>query len=312
MKQLLTLLFTVFSTTIIFAQVNTSGNKEKVAVYVTGRDTSVNKIVGNQLILTIVKQKKYTAVERSAEFLAQLQAEQSYQRSGNVDAMQISRVGKQFGVDIVCVAEITEVRNTYDITVKLIDVETAEIAKMTQAYSHLKTIDDLTATVNKLAAELLDIPYVRKQRGLHLAGEALYLGAYGWGGAAAIGYRINNYVALGAGGGFAAYAGEHFSGAAIPVFADLRVNILPGRFSPYVAVAAGACFDTYTNTNTYTYNSKTTTETSEHKATNGYYNVAAGLYVRCSDVFALHAGAGFNSIVNTFTVNVGFAVTFVK
>jgi hypothetical protein len=312
MKHLFTLLFTVFSTTIIFAQANTGGHKEKVAVYVTGRDTTVNKIVGNRLILTIVKQKKYTAVERSAEFLAQLQTEQSYQRSGNVDALQISRVGKQFGVDIVCVAEITEVRNTYDITVKLIDVETAEITKMTQAYSHLKTIDDLTATVNKLAAELLDIPYVRKQKGFHMTGEALYLSAYGWGGAAAVGYRINNYVALDAGGGFAAYSGENFKGAAIPVFADLRVNILPGRFSPYVAVAAGACFDTYTNTDAYTYNGKTMLETSEYKATNGYYNVTAGLYVRCADVFALHAGAGYNSIVNTFTVNVGFAVTFVK
>jgi hypothetical protein len=149
-------------------------------------------------------------------------------------------------------------------------------------------------------------------KGFHLAGEILYLSAYGWGGTAAIGYRFNNYVALGGGGGYAAYAGENIKGSAVPVFADLRVNILSGKFSPYVAVAAGACFDNYTNTDSYTDNGRTVTETSEHKATYGYYNVAAGLYIRCSDVFALHAGAGYNGLVNTFTANIGFAVTFVK
>ena len=311
MKQLLFTVLALFCATVAHAQYY-SNDKKKVAVYVIGEDAAVNKRVGNQLVAAIVRQGKYAAVERSAEFLAQLQKEYGYQRSGHVDIRQISRVGKQLGVDIICVAEIIAVMNTNDITVRLIDVETAEITKMTQTYSNLRTIDDLTATVNKLTAELLDIPYVRKQKGFHLAGEALYLSAYGWGGVAAIGYRFNNYVALGGGGGYAVYAGENFNGAAAPVFADLRVNILPGRFSPYVAVAAGACFDKYTNTDTYTDNGRTTTKTIEYTATYGYYNVAAGLYVRCADVFALHAGAGYNNIVNTFTINIGFAVTFVK
>jgi hypothetical protein len=312
MKQVLIIFLAFFCATVVAHAQYYSDNKEKVAVYIIGDDETVNKGFGNQLVNAIVKQGKYTAVERSAEFLAQLQKEYGYQRSGHVDIQQISRVGKQLGVDIICVAEISAVMNTNDVTVRLIDVETAEIIEMTQTYSNLKTIDDLTATVNKLTAELLGIPYVKKQKGFYLAGEALYLGAYGWGGVGAMGGRFNNYVALGAGSGFAAYSGENFKGAAIPVFADLRVNILPGRFSPYVAVAAGACFDTYTNTDTYTDNGNTTTKTSEYKATYGYYNVAAGLYVRCADVFALHAGAGYNSIVNSFTVNVGFAVTFVK
>jgi hypothetical protein len=309
LKQLLFILLAFLYAVAVHGQSGDGDGKKKIAVYVTGSEAPVNKVIGNRLVSTIVRQGKYTAIERSVEFLTQLQKEYAYQQSGNVDAKQISRLGKQFGVDIVCVAEILEVLNTYDITVKLIDVETAEITNMTQAYSNLKNVSDLTETVNKLTAELLDIPYEKKPNGFHLAGEAIYLNAYGWGGAAVIGYRINNYVALGAGGGFVAYAGENFKGAAIPVFADLQVNILPGSFSPYVAAAAGACFDSYTNTNTYGAGSRKFTTTTEYKATSLYYNVAAGLHVRCSGVFALHAGAGYNSIVNTFTVNVGFDVT---
>lgn len=309
MKQLLFTVLALLCAIAVHGQSGDGDGKKKIAVYVTGSDAPVNKVIGNRLVSTIVRQGKYTAIERSEEFLTQLQKEYAYQQSGNVDAKQISRLGKQFGVDIVCVAEILEVLNTYDITVKLIDVETAEITNMTQAYSNLKSVGDLTEAVNKLTAELLDIPYEKKLNGFHLAGEALYLTGYGWGGAAVIGYRINRHVALGAGGGYAAYAGEHFKGAAIPVFADLRVNILPGRFSPYVAAAAGVCFDSYTNTNTYIAGGRTFTTTTEYKATALYYNVAAGLHVRCSGVFALHAGAGYNSMVNTFTVNVGFDVT---
>jgi hypothetical protein len=316
MKKLFFLLFTIGSISIASAQDNrpsfTGGNKEKVAVYVIGKDAAVNKTVGNRLVLTIVRQGKYTAVERSDEFLVQLQKEYGYQHSGNVDAQQISRVGKQLGVDIICTAEISEVMNTYEITVRLIDVETAEITKMAQAYSRLKTIDNLTATASKLAAELLDIPYIRKQQGFHLLGEALYLGKYGWGGAVAIGYRFNEYVALGAGSGYAAYAGEQFKGSAVPLFADLRVNILSSKVSPYVAVSGGAYFDTFDNTNSYTFNGRTVTINSEYKSVSAYYNVAAGLYVRCIDLLAVHAGAGFNSIVNSYTINVGIAITFVK
>jgi hypothetical protein len=312
MKQLLFLLFTFFCTTALHGQGYSDG-REKIAVYVTGgRVPSINKTVGNRLVSTIVKQGKYTAVERSAEFLAQLQKEYGYQRSGNVDAQQISRVGKQFGVDIVCVAEIMDVLSTYDITMKLIDVETAEIMNVTQAYSKLNTIDNLTATAGKLAAELFGMSYRRKQKGVHLLAEALYLGEYGGAGIAAIGYRFNEYVALGAGGGYAVYSAERYKGTAIPVFADLRVNILPFMLSPYVAVAGGVYLDAYTNTDSYTFNGRTVTQSTSYEAVTGYYNVAAGLYLRCSDVFAVHAGAGYNNIVNSYSINAGIAITFVK
>jgi hypothetical protein len=150
------------------------------------------------------------------------------------------------------------------------------------------------------------------QEGLHLIGEALYLGKYGWGNAAAIGYRFNNYMAIGAGSGYIMYTGEHFNGSAVPLFADLRVNILSSMVSPYVALTGGVYFDHYTNTDYYTFDDKTVTKESKHKSVSGYYNVAAGLYVRCTGTFAIHAGAGYNNIVNGYIISAGIAVTFVE
>jgi hypothetical protein len=186
------------------------------------------------------------------------------------------------------------------------------------ATTHTMSAEEETSTVPDTGKE-----QQVKQRKLYLTDEilfiveALYLNHYGWGSVGVLGYRFNNYMSLGAGSGYVKYSGENFNGSAVPVFANLRVNMLRHVLSPYVAVAGGVCFDTYTNTDTYTDtyinlyypdNSGTRTETSEHKTTYGYYNVAAGLHLQYTPKFAIHAGAGFNNIVNAFTVSMGISV----
>jgi hypothetical protein len=147
--------------------------------------------------------------------------------------------------------------------------------------------------------------------GLRFTLEGLYLTAYGWGGTAVFGYRFSgDIVTLGAGGGYVRYAAENSSGAAIPVFADIRMSLLYTALTPYIALAGGVCFDTYANTDTYFETGRVTAKTSEHKATYEYYSVAAGLRLRCAPGFALHASAGYNNIVNSYSINAGFAVTF--
>ena len=309
MKQLLITLLALFCATVAHGQYYS--DKEKIAVYVTGRDAPVNKAVGNRLVLTIVKQGRYTAVERSAEFLAQLQKEYAYQRSGNVDVRQISRVGKQLGVDIVCVAEIAEVKSSHSITVKLIDVETAKIMDMDESYSRLNTVSDLVETADKLAAGLLGIKYRRKYNGFQIAAEGLVLpDAKQGGGNFIMGYRFNAYLSLGVGGGYHAYSGEKTKGAVIPGFVDFRVNVLPYLLSPYFAVAGGVCFDRYTNTDTYIDPTGTVEKNSEHQALYVYYHASAGLHLRCSDVFAIYAGAGYNNMTDAVVIQAGFSITF--
>jgi opacity protein-like surface antigen len=149
-----------------------------------------------------------------------------------------------------------------------------------------------------------------KQEGFHLMGEALYLGKYGWGDAVAIGYRFNNRVVLGAGGGYMSYDGEQFKGTAVPLFADVRMNLLSSKCSPYVALTGGVYFNSYTNSDRFTFVDRTVIRESKHKSVSGYYNVAAGLSVRCTDAFAVYAGAGYNNIVNSYAISAGIAVMF--
>jgi hypothetical protein len=142
-----------------------------------------------------------------------------------------------------------------------------------------------------------------------ITAEGVYLNEKTWGGTAAIGCRLNRYMALVAGSGYVSYSSENVSGTAVPVFANLRINVLRTMLTPYVAVAGGACFDTYTNIDNYIDNGYTFSEKKERKATYVYYNASAGLALRIHPV-QLHAGTSYNNIVNAFTVNAGLTIIF--
>lgn len=103
-------------------------DKQKVAIYTTD-DSGENivEFVGEFLTDAIVKRGTYIAVERTTQFLKELNKEQSYQRSGQVDDDQISRLGKQMGVQLVCVVKIGKSGEQLFISARLIDVETATL-----------------------------------------------------------------------------------------------------------------------------------------------------------------------------------------
>ena len=134
--------------------------QKKVAVYVTSDDSKVDnaqkEIIGGELVAAIVQTKQYKAVERTADFLQQISKEQGYQHSGNVDDDQISALGKQFGVDYVCVANIIPYKNTYYIQARLIDVETATVQAIARETSTLASPDDLMNTAGLVAHALIN------------------------------------------------------------------------------------------------------------------------------------------------------------
>lgn len=104
----------------------------KVAVYVTrtgNRDVDV--VLGDQLVTGFSESGAYIAVERSNAILKQLQKETNYQYSGAVvDNQRMAELGKQFGVQFVCVAKTINWGGAYFITARLVDVETAEAIKI--------------------------------------------------------------------------------------------------------------------------------------------------------------------------------------
>jgi hypothetical protein len=125
----------------------------KVAVYVTGNDTTgVNDFVGDYLTDAIVRSGKYTAVERTYDFLKELSNEQEYQRTGNVDDNQISKLGRQFGVQLVCVAKVSGLEGGKYLSARVIDVETGTVTKSAKPVSF--TMEKLSETCEDITRQL--------------------------------------------------------------------------------------------------------------------------------------------------------------
>ena len=128
-----------------------SAQQKKVAVYITGEDSGVNKVLGDQLVAAFARSGKYVAVERTASFLAELGKEHNYQRSGAVSDNQIAALGVQFGVNYVCVADVSEVFGEKYISARLIDVETAEIVNTHNVSGEMNSMSKCLEMANEVA-----------------------------------------------------------------------------------------------------------------------------------------------------------------
>lgn len=147
MKKFFAILLSALSLTAMAQQ-------KKVAVYVTGTQTGINKVLGDQLVAAFAKSGKYIAIERTASFLAELGKEHDYQRTGAVGDNEISRLGRQFGVQLVCVADVSEVFGQKYVSARLIDVESAEVINTSNANSKLDSMEELLRVADNLAKEL--------------------------------------------------------------------------------------------------------------------------------------------------------------
>lgn len=158
-------LFSVFAafSVVCFAQT-------KVAVYVTTSDNiemSMRKIIGSQLVSAIVENKRYSAVERTTDFLNQISKEQKYQMSGNVDDNQISELGKQFGVNKVCVADVMVYKSSYYVQARLIDVENATIEATSEEILINDDLPEIVRVAKTLASKLVGNEAEAKIAGKH-------------------------------------------------------------------------------------------------------------------------------------------------
>lgn len=130
------------------------GQQKKVAVYVTGQQTGINKVLGDQLVAAFAKSGRYIAVERTASFIAELGKELQYQQSGAVSDNEIAQLGVQFGVDYVCVADLADVFGEKYISARLIDVETAEIVNTHAVNGAMNNMEDCLNLAGQIAANL--------------------------------------------------------------------------------------------------------------------------------------------------------------
>jgi len=127
----------------------------RIAVYVTG-DLGVGekKALGTRMLAALVNSGRYKGIERSNSFLDEIEKEQVKQRSGAIDDSQISEVGRQFGVTFVCIADITSVLGDYQVSARIVNVETAEVDRIGEASSRLKTVNDLTKVSDQVVKNM--------------------------------------------------------------------------------------------------------------------------------------------------------------
>ena len=205
----LSFLFVVLFCVSSFAQ-----GKQSVAVYMAGEEPpgamGVHKVLGGELARTISQSAKYSAVDRTEAILRQLSNEYAFQRSGAVSDEQIRDIGKQFGVQYLCITDISAVKgNSFYLDVRLLDVVSAEIVRTVTTGSQLRNANEMIQVAQKIAYELIETEKAKEQAMLEEAKrERFKKGAF--------------YVAIGAdvlGAGLVAYGiyehanvGKHIDG----------------------------------------------------------------------------------------------------
>ena len=123
----------------------------RIAVYVTGNvGDDEKKALGTRMLSRLVNSGRYTGIERSNSFLAEIEKEQLKQRSGAIDDNQISQLGRQFGVKFVCIADITPVLGEFQVSARIVNVETAVVVFIGEAFSPMKTTNDLAVVSDKV------------------------------------------------------------------------------------------------------------------------------------------------------------------
>lgn len=148
MKKLFIILLSVVSLTVM-------AQSKRVAVYVIGEDAGINKVLGSKLVSAIARSDEYSAIERTTAFLDELSKEQDYQRTGAVDDSNLSRLGKQFGAQYVCVATVSDAFNEKYLSARLIDVETAQVERTASSNGTIQTLDDIVSAADAISNELL-------------------------------------------------------------------------------------------------------------------------------------------------------------
>lgn len=132
------------------------GDCNRLAVYVGGDGSeAVKKVIGSKLVSSIIGNGYYSAVERTNAFLAELGKEYNYQQTRNVNDNELTQLGKQFGVKVVCAAEITVGFGSYFVSVRLIDVTTGQILYTAESDNAVINMDALSSLANNVSYKLM-------------------------------------------------------------------------------------------------------------------------------------------------------------
>lgn len=270
---------------------------EKIAVFDPSFENSKidegSVIAVRELInQTVVNTGAYKLVERS--FLERVMQEQQFNNSGAVSDSDATRIGELAGADKIVLSVLTRAQTRLLLSVKLIDVESAQIVGQGTAIfpemqlfdkveevtikalsyqggykgavkSELKQDSQVTApqvitsqpvpsqTVSTQTTTVKETKSSSKatKKKVWLKNTPCYKGFVdfgftlgciegdggGFSATTTHGAQINPYIYVG--GGLGIYYNIDFEGAAVPIYADFKVNVLKGRISPVLDMRLG-------------------------------------------------------------------------
>lgn len=97
----------------------------------------------------------FRVVERSEAFTSQIDREQIRQRSGYIDDSQIARLGVQYGIRDILIVDIARPVDTYDISARLVNVETASIVNASNVYHESLNFNTLESSAGRMVEDII-------------------------------------------------------------------------------------------------------------------------------------------------------------
>ena len=148
----------IFLIILLFCTAISAADLPRIAVYVTGDvDENQKMALGTRILASLVRSGRYMGIERGDAFIAEIEREHTRQRSGAIDDAQISALGRQFGVKYVCIANINPVLGSFQVSARIVDVETAAIIAIGQSHGQLQTIEDLIQVSNRVVLDMFGV-----------------------------------------------------------------------------------------------------------------------------------------------------------
>jgi len=139
-------------------KVDTSSKLRVAAVYVIAAgdiDVGIKESVRGGLLKALADAKKYVAVESDEAFLSEVDTLWTVRTSNIVYDDRISEIGARYGIDFVCVVEITSTPYVSHVLSRMIDVKTAKTVSVGNAFNSLKSDDDIAKVSKELVIKMV-------------------------------------------------------------------------------------------------------------------------------------------------------------
>lgn len=146
---------------VVSAQTTSDDERYNLAVYATGTQNdqslpaSLQTIIQNRTVTKLTEDGNYRLIERSGEFVRQIQKEQALQQSGEVADEQIAEIGASFGAQKICVVSVTIIDLYCYVATRIVDVSTKVSAESGDAEIANFSIPLLTKTLETALSKML-------------------------------------------------------------------------------------------------------------------------------------------------------------